>query len=359
MSVDVASPTTTFSIEDVVQHNVRALFRRFHLNRDWIIGLVGERGSGKSLGGANIAIRDFMMHVDPDRAQNEPCWSNMNIKLDVRLDDDVCSHYGLEKDSVAVYEADHVDKQAFLALDTRYEGGCLFFDEFNLEYGEARRSVANVNLMTDRAIQQLRKLQCGLVYTVLSEAYVDVRIRENTDVFIKCLDVGMKPNNLAARMEQGVVFEWLIYPMSPKVAGVGNTYDVTQKPTGPFQMTLKPFWEAIDTFERQAQGKTSYTDKKVLLPVEMKEDPVVVADRDKWGWLDDRLKVFRDKHVNDGAVIEMTSSDFAHELGVSMDDWPMVVKQVWRKLPNMDIRRGSGRGRPTRYSIPNDIVVRG
>ena len=363
MSEAVTNPIA-YSVEDVVQHNVRALFRRFHLNRDWIIGLVGERGSGKSLGGANIAIRDFMMNrvdvvlEDKSRSRiNEPCWSNMDIRLDVKLDDDACMYYGLEKGSLAIYQADHIDKQAFLALDTRYEGGCLFFDEFNLEYGEARRSVANVNLMTDRAIQQLRKLQCGLVYTVLSETYVDVRIRENTDLFIKCLDVALKPNNLAARMEQGVVFEWMIYPMSPKVAGVGNTYDETNKPVGPFQMTLKSFWEAINTYERQAQGKTSYTDKKgeVLIPIDMKEDPVVVVERDRWGWIDDRLKKFYENHLDDGDTIEVTSREFAQEMGVSIDDWRTVVKQIYRKIPNMETKPGSSRT-PTKYRVPNKFL---
>lgn len=359
MSAPVTSPPA-LSVEQVIQHNVRALFRRFHLNRDWIIGLVGERGSGKSLGGANIAIRDFLMHVDQEKGQNEPCWSNMDMKLEVTLSDEAAAWYGLERNATAAYQAEHIDKQSFLALDSRYEGGCLFFDEFNLEYGEARRSVANVNLMTDRAIQQLRKLQCGLIYTVLSELYVDVRIRENTDVFIKCLDVAMKPNNLAQRMEQGVVFEWLVYPMSPKVAGVGNTFDDTHRPLGPIRMVLKPLWHAIDTMERQAQGRTSYTDKKQtqgLLPVDMKEDPQNVAERDKWGWLDAKLKIFMDKHINDGEVIEITSREFAQEISVDMDDWPTVVKQIYRRLPNMDTTRGYGRGKPTKYTIPNAALL--
>jgi hypothetical protein len=340
------------SVEGLVQHAVRALFRRYHLNRDWIIGLVGERGSGKSLTGANIAIRDFMMN-------GEPCWSNMNMRLGVKVEDEAAQANGLAAGGEAVYEAEHIDKQAFLALDGRYEGGVLFFDEFNLEYGEARRSVANVNLMTDRAIQQLRKLQCGLVYTVLNEMYVDVRIRENTDMFIKCSDIAYKPNNLLEQMEQGVVFEWMVYPMSPRVAGTGQTYNETSKPVGPIRAQLKHMWESIDTLERQAAGKTSYTDKKeTLVPVELGEDPIVVQERDKWGWLDKRLTEFFAKHTDDGETLELTTREFAHELGVPYEEWPSVVKQVYKRLPGMDFQQGRGRRRPGRYFVPNAVLPR-
>jgi len=348
------------TLEQVVEGNVRALLRRFGLNRDSIIGLIGDRGSGKSLSGANIAIRDFMMtcdHVNGNGPEPEPCWSNMQMKLSVNVDDEDAQMYGLKGGQV-VYEAQHIDKQAFLRLDSRYEGGVLFFDEFNLEYGEARRSGANVNLMTDRAVQQLRKLQCGLVYTVLSEMYVDVRIRENTDIYIKCHDVALKPENMRQGMKQGIVFEWLLYLMSDRAAGIGRTYSDTQQPVGPVKLVLRPYWDAIDTYERQAEGRTSYTDKRALLPVEMKEDPTTTVERDKWGWLDTRIREFFDKHADDGDEIELTTRDFAHELGIAFDDWPRVVRQVWKRLPDMEVKRGAGRGLPTKYTVRNAVLPR-
>ncbi len=341
------------SLEDIVQHAVRAFFRRMHINRDWIIGLVGERGSGKSLSGANIAIRDFMMTVDPKTGLTEPCWSNMKIRMDVKIDDETAQACGLPAGGEVSYASQLIDKQAFLALDERYQGGVFFFDEFNLEYGEARRSVANVNLLTDRAIQQLRKLQSGLIYTVINEMYVDVRIRENTDIFIKCSDVAFKPDNLRQSMPQGHVFEWMVYPMSQRVAGIGNTYADTKKPIGPIQITMRDQWDMIDTYERQAQGRLKYTDSRELEHVHVKQDPAVVTERDRWGWLDGRISQFFAGHAGDGPVIELTSQEFAHEIGVSMEDWPAVVKQVYKRLPSVDVRRGAGRGRPTKYIIPN------
>jgi len=322
------------SLEDIVKQTVRALFRRYHLNRDWIIGLVGDRGSGKSLGGGNIAVRDFAMN-------GEPLWSNMQIGLGVEVTKEFSSQFGVEG-GLVVYQSEHIEKQAFLALDGRYEGGCLFFDEFNLEYGEARRSSANVNLMTDRAVQQLRKLQCGLIYTVLSEMYVDTRIRENTDLFIRCSDVAFKPENLRQKMRQGVQFEWLLYPMTTKVFGVGQTYADTGKAVGPIQITMGHLWDSINTFERQAAGKMKYTDSKELLPIQMTEDTVVVQNRDKWGWLDEGITKFYGNHANDGEFIEILSDDFS---------------QLYDRLPDMESKGKGGRTNPTKFILPQRALV--
>jgi len=344
-SVDSSEPLT---LKKVIQHTVRALFRRYHLNRDWIIGLVGDRGSGKSLGGGNIAIRDFAMN-------DEPLWSNMQIGLGIFVPQEFAVGFGLES-GLVVYKSDYIDKQAFLALDGRYEGGCLFFDEFNLEYGEARRASANVNLMTDRAIQQLRKLQCGLIYTVLNEMYVDNRIRENTDLFIRCSDVAFKPENLRQKMKQGVEFEWLLYPMSTRLFGIGRTYPETGKAIGPIPMTMGHLWGSIDTLERQAVGKTKYTDTKELIQLQINEDPKVLQDRNKWGWLDERLNKFYEKHAKDGDTIEISSNELRNELGVEKPQWPYVVSKLYDKIPDMDSKGNGSRSSPTRFSIPNRIL---
>lgn len=333
------------TLEDIAKHTIRALIRRYHLNRDWIIGLVGERGSGKSIGGSNIAIRDFGLN-------GEPIWSNMDIGLGIAVSEEMASPFNLES-GLVVCKSEHIEKQAFLALDSRYEGGCFFFDEFNLEYGESRRSSANVNLMTDRAIQQLRKLQSGLIYTVLNEMYVDSRIRENTDLFIRCSDVAFKPENLQQGMTQGVQFEWLLYPMTAKVAGAGHTFADTGKPIGPVQITMGYLWGSIDTYERQAAGRTSYTDKKELLPIQMTEDPVVTEDRDRWGWLDERITKFFEKHALDGEYIEILSDDFRNELGVEKPQWGYVVSELYNRLPDTTSKGAGNRRSPTVFTVKN------
>jgi len=337
------------SPEELIKYSVRALIRRFHLSRDWIIGLIGERGSGKSLGGANIVLRDFMFN-------GESCWSNMRIRQDVEVDDQSAKQCELGNGGLVSYEAGYIDKQSFLALDSRYEGGCLFFDEFNLEYGEARRSSANVNLMTDRAIQQLRKMQCGLIYTVLNEMYVDARIRENTDVFIKCSDVAFNYLNLQGKMEQGVVFEWLIYPMSSKFAGNDLIYSKTHRPIGPIKMQMKHLWGVIDTMERQAIGATKYTDAKSLMRLDIKDTPEIKQEKEKYASLDELLVRFWVNHADDGDYITIGSDEFREELGISRNLWGPTMRDIKARIPNIKVGgRGSTR-HPTFYGFPNRVL---
>lgn len=340
-----------FTLADIVKYSIRGLLRRYHLNKDWIIGLVGERGSGKSLGGGNIALRDYMFNGDP-------CWSNMQLGLGVEIDDEDAAILGL-KGGTVIYKADHIERQSFLQLDDRYEGGCLFFDEFNLEYAEARRSMANVNLSTDKAVQQLRKMQCGLIYTVLNEMYVDNRVRENTDIFIRCCDVAFKPPNLQAKMQQGVVFEWMIYAMSPKLTGIGNTYADTGKAIGPVKMPMKDLWGIIDTYERQGSGNLKYGSVEkspdYLLPVQMKEDPKVVEEKSKYAWIDEKIKLFYEKHASDGREIEINTNELREEFGVEPEKWGTVVRMLRRRIPDIQ-SRGQGFDK-RKYIIPNRILV--
>lgn len=339
--------------EQIVAQMVRALFRRYHTNRDWIIGLVGERGSGKSLGGANIAIRDFAMNC-------EPLWSNMDIQLGVYLPREATAPYGLDE-GLALYKAEYIEKQKFLSLDDYYSGGCLMLDEFNIEYGEARRSSSNVNLKTDTAIQQLRKLQDGLIYTGINEMYMDVRIRENTDIFIRCSDVAYKPENLRAKMKPGIQFEWLIYPMTAKVFGAGKTYADTGKPIGPIQITLGSFWGVIDTYERQVRESGSM--KETLLPIQIKEDEAERAKKDYWTPLYASLDKFWANHAADGDYIEITSEDFRVELGIPRENWAQIVRQLQGHfegnggpiIPDME-RRGQ-RNRHGKFIIKNRVLI--
>lgn len=341
------------SLNDIVNVNVRALFRRFHLNRDYIIGFTGERGSGKSIGGATTTIRDFMIPGDP-------CWSNMHIKVNIPVSDEIAKFYGLEQGGTVTYESQYLEKSRFHSLDERYGQSCIFFDEFNIEASEARRSSSNNNLRTNNGVQLIRHLGeggSGLVYTVINEMYVDLRVRENTDIFVKCYDVALKPENLKNKMKQGHVFEWLIFPMTAKVAGYGNTYHDTGKPIGPVQVVLGDMWKAYNTLEMPDDRKANYTNPEQLLPVEMTEDPVVVEEHNKWGWLDDALCRFYDRHANDGDVIEIKSSDLRKELGVEPNDWPYVIKKVRERLPEMEARGSGNIINPLRYRIPQRLLL--
>jgi hypothetical protein len=337
-------------LREIIAQEIDPLFRLSHLNRDVIIGLVGERGSGKSLGGANIALKDYGF-------SNEPIWSNMNIKVGVKVTNDEAIECGATAGGIETYASQHLDKQEFLALDGKYEGGCLFFDEFNLEYGGARRSTANVNLMTDRAVQQLRKLQCALIYTVLDEMYVDVRIRDNTDLFITCTDTAFKAQNLASKMRQGIAFEWKLWFMTSKLVGFGNTYKETHRAVGPVPVTLREMWGSINTMERQAEGQTKYSvQPKQLIRVEMEEDAKITVQKIHYAGFDERMHRFYANHASDGDTIEIAAADMANEFGTDRKHWGPWAKQLWERVPNIEITGKGNRTNPTKYKIPNKIL---
>lgn len=332
------------SLHSIVKHSVRALIRRYHLNRDWIIGLIGTRGSGKSLGAANIAVRDFMMDGDK-------CWSNMQICHTVKVPDQVAKHYGLDEGGEIEYKSEYIKKKDFLALDERYRDGILVFDEFNIEYGEARRSIANINLMTDRAIQQLRKLRCGLIYTVLDEMYVDPRIRENTDVFIKCVDTALNPGALREHKTQGKDFEWLIFPITARYIGNGRTFAETKQKVGPIPMEMGSLWNIIDTYERQGVGATKYGE--TLMPVQVQEDEDTKKTKDVIKRVTIWKNIIYNNHLDEGDYVYLDSRQISKEIGVDVRGWGKIAADFNQADYDFLDKISEDGESPARYRIRN------
>lgn len=282
----------TYPNEDIlraiVASRVRPLIRRMHLSPDWIIGLIGDRGSSKSMGGANIAIRDFGM-------SGSTIWSNVKTKLTIDVDEKEASegvdfkgqHYTAQAGSV-VYEAKPIDRNALNNLDSKYEDGALFVDEINLFGSDAWRAMSNESLERADLVQQLRKFRCPLIYTCIDEMFVINRIRDATDVFIKCADTASYASNLEKKKPQGHDFEWTIYAMSWRLAGAENTYKKTGKPLCKIPINLRGSWGIVDTDERQSRRF-----KKELDSVEMTEDAEIAAIRQQWGWLEDKVLAWK------------------------------------------------------------------
>lgn len=345
-----------YSLSHIVADSMPPIFVHPHLNKDWIIGLIGDRGSGKSTSSVFLAMREFVFG-------GMGLYSNMGVKVGFSVPDSVSVPMIGKTGGQVFIKAGHINKQQFLSLDGRYDGSCLLFDEFNIEYGESRKSMTNVNLAVDNSMQQLRKMQCGMIYTCINEAYVDVRIRENTDLFISCKDVAYKPKNMLNRMPPGVTFSWKAFPMSDRVLGIGRTYSNTGKALGPYNITLKDWWGSFDTYQKQAVGNRKYSQINMTsgesmgqdMRVDIQEDVDTILYRKQWGWLDESLDKFLKRHKKDGSVIEITSQDFAQELNVAPDKWGSVVAQIYRRLPDMSDNGREG-FRRRKYIIPNMVT---
>lgn len=334
---------------DLVRHAVRALLLRYNLNRDWIIGFIGMRGSGKSLGGANVTVRDFAM-------DGMPMASNMKIKAGIKIDDDLADYYNVEP-GIETYEAIDVDRDILFSLDSRYDGHVIFLDEPNMEYSEARRAISTTNLRTADVVQQLRKGETALVYAVINEMYVDPRVRDNTDIMIKCSDVALNPRNLRAHMQQGVLFEWEIYGWSPKYAGNGNTFTETRRPMEKVPVKMENIWNMIDTRERQLRDDYN-VDSKSLMPIELRDSPGVAKSKADPVQieLEKRMGKFWENHASDGEFIEIFSTDIAQELGIEKYDWGRVFKKYLDGKLIVDYERRYPRNK-TKYVIKNRELV--
>ena len=278
---------TAPSVRDIVQYEVPAIFRRQHLNRDVVIGLIGDRGDGKSLGGGIISICDYMV-------QNEPCFSNLDINVAFNISDATAAKYGLPGD-VAEYHSQELDMVKFLRFDTGYQGGVFYIDEINVALADARRSMSNQNLWATDVGQQLRKLQSALIYTSIHEMFVETRIRDMTDIYIATRDMALSPEGLAAKKKPGIEFEWTIYPMSRKLTG--ERYQDTKQT---LKTTIKGqrWWGAIDTLRRQERMKYKVPVGESVegsnMELTIGESPAVVAARSKWGWLYEAVKQLHD-----------------------------------------------------------------
>lgn len=247
---------------------------RPHLNPDWKIGFIGAPGDCKSITGTKLLIRDFMLH-------GVRCFSNMHIKITVSVENDNPYLNGFPGGEV-VYETEEFDKMALFRFDERYRKSAIFVDEINLEMAEARRSSSNLNLNTNKVGQELRHLEAALIYTVIDEMWVDSRIRDLTDIFVRTQDTALDAENLAQKKTPGEVARLMIYPMSRKLNGA--TFFENQHKFGPYYNHVRDMWEAYDTHEMQASESLKYgIDLKHK--VEVSNTPDHQHTVDEWAWL--------------------------------------------------------------------------
>ena len=313
-------------LEDLIKYSIRPILRRHHLGRDVVTGFIGERGGGKDLGGATIAFLDYMI-------EGEPCWSNSKIKVIVNVSDEDASPYGLSGGQV-VYESEELDKPALLRLEDKFHGGVIYISEINMEFAEARRTQTNTNLFFDRAEQQLRKLQSAMIYNVIHEMWIDLRVRGLTDTFIKTFDTALFPENLANAKPPGENFQWFIYPQTRKFNGMIFPVDI-QSPVGPFNINLKRAWGIIDTYEKQAAGKFKYGmefQASSGMQVEIEESPAVLAELNQWGWLYELIQ-----NLHDQGYSEIPDKDLWDYLQVRQRGFSPLT--VGKQLKNMGITK--------------------
>jgi len=266
----------------IVRRLIRPLFLRRHLKREQVLGVIGEKGGGKSATTSTAALTDQLL-------DGKKVYSNIDVACDIEVGNETAQRYGLSSGGKVHYETIHLEKNALLKLDEKYRNGALIIEEINVQYSNVRRFMSNTNVDFNEVVQQLRKLQTSLYYNVIDEMFIDSQLRSMTDAFIKCEDTAYTTDNLAARKPQGQDFKWLIYPMTGNFAGHEKTYYRTKKPLPPIYFHFTKFHGIFNTEYSQHQGiysqsrKTQAGDIEIMMSVE--SSPENIAWRQQWGWV--------------------------------------------------------------------------
>lgn len=195
--------------------------------RSLIVGFVGARGSGKSVGATRTVIMDYML-------AGKQVWSNMEIG------------FNLQKNGQKVpIVSKPLNKLSLVELDKVYSDGLIYVDEVNL-LAEARRAMSQENLMFSYILQQLRKRRLTIIWSAQSELHCEDRLRFQTDIFIMCEDVSIKKQNCGI----GELSLWKAHDFSGVIKGKTprNSDDAL------FYQGVqwnKPWWNTYDTWQLQ------------------------------------------------------------------------------------------------------------
>lgn len=277
----------------IPQFELKSILRRHHLKRTIIGGLIGNRGDGKSGISAAIGLVDFML-------EGMPCFANMDIRCDLKIDDETARKYGLNYGGIAHYASKPINWEALLSFDPEYHGVLVVGDEINMEGFDARRSMSNTNLWGSNVAQEIRHLESHLLYTVIDEMFIDSRLRSMSDFFLKCEDTALSVDGLDRKQEEGMNMKIIPYPMSGYLCGRENTYYVTHKPMLPVFFDFGLIRGIYDDKQLQAAGKPKYATrfKKKdgsgdMAGVISVDDSHQQEQFDKWGWLGEEVRVLR------------------------------------------------------------------
>lgn len=212
--------------------------------RSLIVGFVGARGSGKSVGAARTVILDFML-------AGKTVWSNMEIGFNLQ-----------RNGQKAPIVSRPLDKLGLVELDKVYSDGLIYVDEVNL-LAEARRAMSQENLMFSYVLQQLRHRRLNIIWSAQSELHCDDRLRFQTDIFIMCEDVSIKKQNCGI----GELSLWKAHDFSGVIKGKTprNSDDAL------FYQGVqwnKPWWNTYSTWKMQELGAGTKEPKEDPLSIE-------------------------------------------------------------------------------------------
>lgn len=195
-------------------------------NRSLVIGFVGPRGSGKSVGAARTVLLDYLI-------RGRDVWSNMEVKA-----------YLPQYDRIV--QTKPLDKLGLLELDQVFSDGAIYIDEINL-LTDSRRSQSNNNMNFSYIVQQIRKRDLDVIYSAQDPMTYDNRLRAQTDLFVSCTDLSL----LNPKVGMGQWSHWKVTDFSGMVQKPDNNNYAVIYAGNEYN---RAWWNSYSTFEIQDVG---------------------------------------------------------------------------------------------------------
>jgi len=238
------------------------------------IGIIGPRGSCKSIAASAMGIIDYLI-------PGYKLVSNMSVQWALRLGT-----------LIAAYRSDDLDKMELMKFNIE-DNVAVLVDEVNIEFSEARRSMTNRNLIFNKILQQLRKRALNMIYTVQHEMWIDNRLRWQTDIFIKTQDVCLRPGGIYLPYDFGEYASWKLFDMSG-IFGQGTYSDTYTPVIDGWQFSAKQWWNTFDT--KQIQGiETEVYGGNGAEPIDIKRSEYVIKEQNNLARLYEVIQEFHDK----------------------------------------------------------------
>lgn len=318
--------TQTLSLAEIIQYHAPLLpanFRHMHLKRKPKIGIIGEPGGGKSVSGGFIVLKIGLIYL-------EPAWSNIPVKYTYDVPEELASVYDQSPGSVTL-ESQDIDPIKLLRMQGDYQGGWYFLDEINIKLADSLKSSSNVNFFFNQVDQQMRKDGMGLIYTCIDEMWVDYRLRDMTDIFIRCEDMALTEDGLKAKKPEGVDIRWTVFPMTSMYNG--RPYPKYHE-ADIFYFKALPYWGIVDTFYKQSTGEKYAVD--IFDESEQSEQKATA------------MSIV--KGIKDQGYKTYPADDLIDLVMERVDVSPQKVRNILR---NIGMRREGSRHHPGDYVIPS------
>lgn len=327
-------------------YHTQRLFKQDYLeDLSLVFGLIGPRGSGKSVGGAAIAVIDFLL-------TGKVVWSNMNIELVVA--------YRSTTDNRVIsklFSSQPLDKAALMDIndfESQFANGLIMIDEVNIEIGDSRRSMANSMVFFDYMLQEIRKRKMNILYQLQSEQWSGGRLRWQTDIYIICRDssfISGKPSKESI----GRFSKWSIHDMSGIITGELKYNPRIRDRIDPYKTITfwnTPFWNTYSTAQLQRHQKFDPTKVDKVL-----NDTELVINSEEFAKLTTSYNVLPEmvmRLINTG-MVQTTRDDIWRILGIEDHSTKTKVGQLLKQLGCEDYRQSDGqRG----YRFPDSEVLK-